>query len=175
MIASAWRVSGSTKATTSQSGRDPHPTSMNARPSVRYRYDIEGHSLRAYFDLPGHAKLEAEQAARWFNANWQRREAASLVQTTEGPSQMNSDLDEFKSYYSLADQLIDAMTTEQLAECLRVLALHVVDYRSRFGEIPRQDLLGLLGVREISDDQARLHRLVERQVAGASSCTSAAA
>jgi hypothetical protein len=52
-----------------------------------------------------------------------------------------SDLDEFESYYALADQLMEAMTPEQLAECLRMLALHLVDYRSRFGEIPIQTCL----------------------------------
>ena len=64
-----------------------------------------------------------------------------------------SDFDEFKSYYALADKLMAAMTPEQLADCLRVLALHIGDYRLRFGEIPGQDLLGLLGTTEISDDQ----------------------
>jgi hypothetical protein len=50
-----------------------------------------------------------------------------------------SDFDEFKSYYSLADQPMAAMTPDQLTDCLRVLALHVGDYRIRFGEIPGQD------------------------------------
>jgi len=67
-----------------------------------------------------------------------------------------SDFDEFKSYYALADRLMAAMTPEQLADCLRILALHIADYRLRFGEIPGQDLLGLLGTTEISDDQARI-------------------
>jgi hypothetical protein len=49
------------------------------------------------------------------------------------------------------------MTPEQLAECLRLLALHIADYRSRFGEIPGQDLLDLLGATESSWDRARLY------------------
>jgi hypothetical protein len=69
-----------------------------------------------------------------------------------------SDFDKFKSYYALADELMGTMTPEQLADCLRVLALHVGDYRLRFGEIPGQDLLGLLGTTEISEDQARMLR-----------------
>ena len=69
-----------------------------------------------------------------------------------------TDFDEFKSYYALADKLMAAMTPEQLADCLRVLALHVGDYRIRFGEIPGQDLLGLPGTTEISDEQARALR-----------------
>ena len=50
------------------------------------------------------------------------------------------------------------MTKEQLAEVARMLALHVADYQSRFGEIPRSDLLQLLGVTEINEDQAKLLR-----------------
>jgi len=69
-----------------------------------------------------------------------------------------TDFDEFKSYYALADQLMAAMTPEQLADCLRVLALHLGDYRLRFGTIPGQDLLGLLGTTEINDDQAGILR-----------------
>ena len=48
-----------------------------------------------------------------------------------------SDFAELKSYYALADKLMAAMTQEQLADCLRVLALHVGDYRLRFGAITR--------------------------------------
>ena len=69
-----------------------------------------------------------------------------------------SDFDEFKAYYALADRLMGTMKPEQLADCLRILALHLGDYRLRFGEIPGQDLLGLLGTTEISEDQARILR-----------------
>jgi len=71
---------------------------------------------------------------------------------------MDDDLSEFKAYYSLADRLIEALTPERLAECLRMLALHPADYRLRFGDIPRQDLLDLLGATEIKDEQAHLLR-----------------
>ena len=69
-----------------------------------------------------------------------------------------SDFDEFKSYYALADQLMGSMTPEQLADCLRIPALHIGDYRLRFGVIPGQDLLALLGTTKISDAQARILR-----------------
>jgi hypothetical protein len=69
-----------------------------------------------------------------------------------------SDFDQFKSYYALADELRGAMTPEQLADCSRFIERHVGDYRLYFGEIPGQDLLGLLGTTEISDDQARILR-----------------
>ena len=69
-----------------------------------------------------------------------------------------SDFEEFKSYYALADQFMGEMTPEQLADCLRILALHLGDYRLRFGDIPGQDFLALLGTTKISDNQARLLR-----------------
>jgi hypothetical protein len=69
-----------------------------------------------------------------------------------------SDFDEFKIVLRASGQAHEAMTPEQLADCLRILALHVGDCRIRFGEIPGQDLLALLGVTEISDEQARILR-----------------
>jgi hypothetical protein len=71
---------------------------------------------------------------------------------------MNSDFDEFKSYSALANQLIDAMTKEQVAECLHVMAVHLAEYQRRFGEIPRPDLLELVGATELNDHQTRLVR-----------------
>jgi len=69
-----------------------------------------------------------------------------------------SDIDEFRSYSALANQLIDAMDKEQIAECLRVVTVHLADYQRRFGEIAKPDLLALAGATELSDDQARLVR-----------------
>jgi hypothetical protein len=65
---------------------------------------------------------------------------------------------EFKSYAALADQLIDAMSKEQVAECLRVMSVHLAEYERRFGQIPRPDLLELAGATELNDKQARLVR-----------------
>lgn len=69
-----------------------------------------------------------------------------------------TDFDESKSYCAPADRLIELMPREQLADCLRVLALHLADDRHRFGESPGQDLLELIGVTEIKDEQSSLLR-----------------
>jgi hypothetical protein len=69
-----------------------------------------------------------------------------------------SDFAEFKTYYVLAGNLIDELSKEQLAECARLLALHIADYQQRFGDIPRGDLLSLLGTVELTDEQCRLLR-----------------
>ena len=71
---------------------------------------------------------------------------------------MKSDFDEFQSYCALANQLIDAMSKEQIAECLRVVTVHLAEYQRRFGEIPKPYLLELAGATEVNDDQLRLVR-----------------
>src|SRR5262245_28258713 len=81
------------------------------------------------------------------------------VLQAENPREANmGDIDEFKSYCALANQLIDAMSKERIAECLHVMAVHLAEYQRRFGEIPRPDLLELAGATELNDDQARLVR-----------------
>jgi hypothetical protein len=69
-----------------------------------------------------------------------------------------SDFDEFKQYYSLSSKLIDELTKEQLCQVARMLALHLADYQARFGDMPRSDLLRLLGAAEINEEQAKLLR-----------------
>ena len=43
------------------------------------------------------------------------------------------------------------MDKENIAECVRVMAVHLAEYQRRFGEIPRQDLLELVGATKLSD------------------------
>jgi len=66
--------------------------------------------------------------------------------------------DQFEAYATIADQLINELSKPQVAECARMLALHVPDYRQRFGEIPHADLLHLGDVVQIGDAQAALLR-----------------
>ena len=44
-----------------------------------------------------------------------------------------TDFDDFKQYYALADKLYEMMSPDQILETLRMLALHLADYRARFG------------------------------------------
>jgi len=64
-----------------------------------------------------------------------------------------ADLSTFKQYYELADMLIEKATKEQLAECARILALNLAQYKARHGEIPLDETLGLVGMDEPNDDQ----------------------
>ncbi len=67
-----------------------------------------------------------------------------------------ADFADFKEYYSLAAKLVNEVSKEQVAECARMLALHLADYVQRFGDLPRNDALSLLGVTEIDDKRAAL-------------------
>jgi len=48
------------------------------------------------------------------------------------------------------------MSPEQILECLRMVALHLADYRLRFGIVERRDLLELVGATELTDEQTQL-------------------
>lgn len=69
-----------------------------------------------------------------------------------------ADLSDFQQYYKLADILIGQSTKEQLAECARLLALNLAHYQGRFGQIPLEDTLAILGATEPNDKQKVLLR-----------------
>jgi hypothetical protein len=83
------------------------------------------------------------------------RMPTGLVWPSTVESAAMTDLDEFKQYYALADKLYEMMSPEQILECLRMLALHLADYRLRFGVVERLDLLELVGATELTDEQIR--------------------
>jgi hypothetical protein len=62
-----------------------------------------------------------------------------------------SNWDTYRQYNALADQLLAAATPEQLAESLRILAMNVAHYKSRFGDAPTDDLSGALLSGKVDD------------------------
>ena len=46
-----------------------------------------------------------------------------------------------KQYYKLADQLIEKVSKEDIAECARLLAMNVAHYQSKYGELPLDETL----------------------------------
>ena len=48
--------------------------------------------------------------------------------------------DNFKAYYRLSAGLIKTLSRKELADSLKILALHTAHYRARFREIPGNDL-----------------------------------
>lgn len=69
-----------------------------------------------------------------------------------------ADLSEFQQYNKLADLLIEQASKDQLAECARLLALNLAHYQGKFGEIPLEDTLAILGATEPNEEQALLLR-----------------
>lgn len=67
-----------------------------------------------------------------------------------------ADLSIFQNYYRLADKLIEDATKEQLAECARLLALNLAHYQGKFGQVPLEDTLAILGATEPNEMQAVL-------------------
>jgi len=46
-----------------------------------------------------------------------------------------------KQYYKLADQLIEKVSKEDLAECARLMAFNVEYYQSKYGELPLDETM----------------------------------
>jgi hypothetical protein len=64
-----------------------------------------------------------------------------------------------RSYYAVTGHLYETMTSEQTRESRRTLALHLADYRARFGVVERRDLLELVGAMELTDEQTQLPKV----------------
>lgn len=64
-----------------------------------------------------------------------------------------SDLETFAKYYTLADKLIEKVSKEDLAETARLLALNIAHYQSKYGELPLDETLSMLGMASPNDEQ----------------------
>jgi hypothetical protein len=62
----------------------------------------------------------------------------------------------FKEYYNLADQLIERSSKDDIAETARLLALNVAHYQSRYGELPLDETLAMIGMTNPNDRQVKL-------------------
>lgn len=67
-----------------------------------------------------------------------------------------SELSMFEQYYKLADQLIEKVSKEDLAECARLLALNVAHYQSKYGELPLDETLAMIGMTKPNEEQLQL-------------------
>lgn len=67
-----------------------------------------------------------------------------------------SDLSTFEQYYKLADQLIGKVSKDDLAECTRLLALNLAHYQSKYGELPLDETLALIGLNKPNTEQLQL-------------------
>ena len=77
-----------------------------------------------------------------------------------------TNLELFKQYSDIADRLIEAANKDQLAECLRILALNVAHYKAKFGDIPKADICSPLESGQINDYTAVLLASSMDQICG---------
>ena len=67
-----------------------------------------------------------------------------------------SELSKFAQYNKLADQLIEKISKDDLAECARLLALNVAHYESKYGELPLDETLAMIGMTKPNEAQLQL-------------------
>lgn len=67
-----------------------------------------------------------------------------------------ADLSTFGQYNKLADLLIEKVSKDDLAECARLLALNVAHYQSKYGELPLDQKLAMIGMTKPNEEQLQL-------------------
>lgn len=67
-----------------------------------------------------------------------------------------SALSTFAQYNKLADQLIEKVSKDDLAECARLLAMNVAHYQNKYGELPLEEVLALIGMTKPNKEQLQL-------------------
>ena len=67
-----------------------------------------------------------------------------------------SALSTFAQYNKLADALIENVSKEDLAECARLLAANVAHYQSKYGELPLDEKLAMIGMTKPNEEQLQL-------------------
>ena len=67
-----------------------------------------------------------------------------------------ADMQQFRQYLTLADQLANFATKEDIAECARLLAINVAHYESVYGELPLDETLAMAYADEPNDAQVKL-------------------
>lgn len=67
-----------------------------------------------------------------------------------------ADLSTFQQYYKLADQLIEKVSKDDLAECARLMALNVAHYQSKYGELPLSETLAMINTDRPNQEQIKM-------------------
>jgi len=62
----------------------------------------------------------------------------------------------FAQYNKLSDQLIEKASKDDIAECARLLALNVAHYQSKYGELPLEEKLAMIGMTKPNEEQLQL-------------------
>jgi hypothetical protein len=67
-----------------------------------------------------------------------------------------SDFATFKQYYNLSDQLIEKSSKDDIAETARLLAMNLAHYQSRYGALPLEETLAMIGMERPNSEQIKL-------------------
>jgi hypothetical protein len=67
-----------------------------------------------------------------------------------------SALSTFAQYNKLADHLIEKVSKDDLAECARLLVLNVAHYESKYGDLPLDETLAMIGMITPNEEQLQL-------------------
>ncbi len=67
-----------------------------------------------------------------------------------------SDFATFKQYYNLADQLFEKSSKDDIAETARLLAMNLAHYQSRYGVLPLEETLVMIGMEKPNSEQIKL-------------------
>ncbi len=67
-----------------------------------------------------------------------------------------TDMYRFNQYLTLADQLLNVATKEDLAECARLLAINIAHYESVYGALPLDETLEMVYSDEPNQSQINM-------------------
>ncbi|MBU1775862.1 MAG: hypothetical protein KJ899_04390 [Gammaproteobacteria bacterium] len=67
-----------------------------------------------------------------------------------------SDFATFKQFYNLADQLIEKSSKDDIAETARLLAMNLAHYQAKYGELPLDETLAMIGITKPNDEQVKM-------------------
>ena len=65
-----------------------------------------------------------------------------------------SDLEQFRLYAAIADDMLHGATHDEMVDALKILALNLAAYKAQFGEIPQTEVLATLRSDEIGEGMA---------------------
>jgi len=68
----------------------------------------------------------------------------------------DTEAEDFAAYARLADDLITKASKKELADVARLLALNIGWYHKRYGDVPQEELLGMVRAENLNDESKRL-------------------
>jgi len=67
-----------------------------------------------------------------------------------------SDLSKLSQFNNLANQLIEKASKDDIAECASILAMNVAHYKAKYGDLPVDEQIAMIGMTKANDEQIKL-------------------